>query len=173
MIQLTYEPAFDAYHAAFRSLRLRPIFRKENPLHRDHVRIIDFYQLFPHRIEGIRLLPQHRKFRRLAKAYEVKKPYGEQPDDRLLFDRMEPLQMTALDTLSALEYIEGDSWKRGEVIATAKPLPEPLAQRIEEANLADAELEAFLSILGSDYDLVGSNGLKARTGLLEHRHDAV
>ena len=97
MIQLTYEPAFDAFHAAFRALRLRGLFRKENPLHRHHVRILDFYQLFPHRLAQIRLTPQHRKFKRLAASYENKRPYGDQPDDKMLFDRMEPLQTTALD----------------------------------------------------------------------------
>jgi hypothetical protein len=173
MIQLTYEPAFDAFHAAFRTLRLRPILKKEKPLHRDHVRMIDFYQLFPHRIEGIRLMPQHKKYRRLAAAYESKKPYGEQPDDKLLFDRMEPLQLTAFDTLAAQNYIEADNWKRGEVVATINPLPAELSLRITEANDADPELEKFLKTLGSEYELGGVNGLKARTGLLEHRHDAV
>jgi hypothetical protein len=173
MIQLTYEPAFDAFHAAFRTLRIRAILQKDKPLHRDHVRIIDFYQLFPHRIDGIRLMPQHRKYRRLAESYEGKKPYGEQPDDKLLFDRMEPLQLTAIDTLAAQNFIDRDRWKRGEVIATAKPLPVELSLRIAEANAADAELEAFLQILGSEYELGGTNGLKARTGLLEHRHDAL
>ena len=90
MIRLTYEPAFDAFHAAFRASRIRPILRKDKPLHRDHVRIVDFYQLFPHRIKGIRLMPKHRKFHRLAEQYESRQPYGEQPDDKALFDRMEP-----------------------------------------------------------------------------------
>ncbi len=128
MIQLTYEPTFDAFHAAFRALRIRPIFRKDKPLHRDHVRIIDFYQLFPHRIEGIRLMPQHKKYRRLATTYESKRPYGEQPDDKMLFDRMEPLQLTALDTLAAQDFIDAENWKRGEVVATVKPLPTELTK---------------------------------------------
>jgi hypothetical protein len=173
MIQLTYEPAFDAFHAAFRTLRLRPILRREKPLHSDHVRIIDFYQLFPHRIEGIRLMQQHRKYRRLAAAYESKKPYGELPEDKLLFDRMEPIQLTAYDTLAAQNYIDADDWKRSEIVATTNPLPPELARRIAEANDADSELEEFLRILGSEYELGGASGLKARSGLLEHRHDAL
>jgi hypothetical protein len=173
MIQLTYEPAFDAFHAAYRALRLRSVLAKAKPLHRDHMRILDFYQLFPHRIDGIRLMPQHRKYRRLASAYERKRPYGDQPDDKLLFDRMEPLQITALDTIAARGFINMEKWKRGEVATTDKTLPEELSQRIAEANDADAELEAFLGILGTEYELVGVNGLKARTGLLDYRHDAI
>lgn len=173
MIQLTYEPAFDAFHAAYRLLRLRPIIEKSGPLHRDHVRIIDFYQLFPHRIENIRLTQPHRKYRRLATAYQDKRPYGDQPDDRLLFDRMEPLETTALDTLAAEGFIHPETWLRGEVAATQKSLLEPLAKRIDDANKAEADLQEFLGVLGSEYELTGPNGLKARTGLMEHRHDAI
>src|SRR5262249_55290164 len=66
MIQLTYEPALDPYHTTFRFLRLRPVIAQHGPLHRDHARILDFYQLFPFRIAEIRLTPKHRKFRKLA-----------------------------------------------------------------------------------------------------------
>lgn len=173
MIQLTYEPAFDAFHAAFRIMRLRPIIANSGPLHRDHVRIIDFYQLFPHRIDGIRLKPQHRRFRRLATAYQSKRPYGEQPDDSLLFDRMDGLQVTALDTLAAKDYIDQEKWKRGDVAITNKAPPAALSERIDDANRIEAELESFLNVLASEYELTGPNGLKARTGLMEYRHDAV
>lgn len=173
MIQLTYEPAFDAFHTVYRILRLRPIIAEFGPLHRDHVRIIDFYQLFSHRIEGIRLKPSHRAYRRLAKTYEGRKPYGQQPDDRLLFNRMGPLQVTALDTLAAQELLDPESWRRNEALATKKPVPEALAERIDEANEADEQLVSFLRILSSEYELTGPDGLKARSGLMEHRHDAV
>lgn len=173
MIQLTYEPAFDAFHAAFRALRIRAILPTGKPLHRDHVRILDYFQLFPHRIDTIRLLQQHRRFRRLAASYESRKPYGEQPDDRLLFDRMKPLQVTALDALAARTLIDGEAWSRGEVVPTAKALPGELENRIREVNADDADLEEFLRVLGSEYDLTGPNGLKARTGLLEYRQDAL
>ena len=173
MIQLRYEPGFDAFHAAFRLLRLRPIIARSGPLHRDHVRIIDFYQLFPYRIEDIRLKPQHRRFHNLAKAYESKRPYGKQPNDRLLFDRMERLQLTALDTLAARGFIDSECWKRSEVGATQIDYPDALAARIGALNQSEADLESFLNVLGSEYELTGPNGLKARTGLMEYRQDAV
>src|SRR5262245_31866200 len=80
MIQLTFQPAFDPYHAVFRALRLRPLATKEHSLHRDHMRILDFYLLFPFRIDGIRLRREDRKYRRLATEYERSRPYGEQPE---------------------------------------------------------------------------------------------
>jgi hypothetical protein len=172
MIQLTYEPAFDAFHAAFRFLRLRDIIAETGPLHRDHARIMDFYQLFPHRIEGIRFAPAHRKYRGLARKYQSKRPYGEQPDDRLLFDRMAPIQLTALDTLASQEILDPKAWSRGEVASTEKALPDVLSKRVDQITQAESDIQSFLRSLASEYALTGANGLKARTGLMEHRHDA-
>jgi hypothetical protein len=171
VIQLTYEPALDPYHTVFRLLRLRPIIAEHGPLHRDHVRILDFYQLHPFRINEIRLLPQHRRFRTLSAKYE--KPYGEQPDSRLLFERMEPIQIAALDTLANRNVYSDARWQLNEVSATDEAVPNELAERLHEINEADPDLELFLKTLASDYRLSGVDGLKHRTGLLEHRHDAI
>jgi hypothetical protein len=173
MIQLTYEPALDPFHGVFRLLRLRPIASKHGPLARDHVRVLDFYQLFPYRIDGIRLMPQHRKYRRLASEYQTAAPYGGYPEDRFLFNRMEPMQIAAFDTLASLNLIDPARWHAGEVAATSELVPEELAVRIGAANDRDAQLEEFLGVLASEYRLTGANGLKDRTGLMEHRHDAV
>jgi ABC-3C biological conflict system middle component len=173
MIQLTYEPAFDTFHTVFRLLRLRPIITVTGQIYRDHLRIIDFYQLFPYRIQEIRLKPAHRRFRTLAHTYATKRPYGEPPDGRLLFERMSGLQLTALDTLASLGFIKSEQWERGEIAATGAPLPDVLAARINDLNQTEAELESFLTVLAAEYELTGPNGLKARTGLMEYRQDAL
>jgi hypothetical protein len=173
MIQLTYEPALDPFHAVYRLLRLRPIIAKHGPLPRDHVRILDYYQLFPYRINSIRLKPQHRKYRKLSMDYKGAAPYGEQPEDRVLFNRMEPMQIAALNTLASQNLIDPSRWSVGEVLATAEPMPDALNSRIETANERDAALEAFLGVLASEYHLTGADGLKNRTALMEHRHDAI
>ena len=173
MIQLTYEPAFDPFHAIFRFLRMRPLLSKDHPVPRDHARIIDFYWLFPYRIEGIRLAQPHRRFRKLAIEYSNRRPYGEQPDDRLLFNRMELIQVAALDTLAAHNLIEPEQWKLGEVVTTEKTIPGDLASRVEEANANEQDLAEFLRVLATEYELTGPSGLKDRTGLMEHRQDAL
>ncbi|MCK1326360.1 hypothetical protein IVA94_36965 [Bradyrhizobium sp. 156] len=172
MIQLTYEPALDPYHTAFRFLRLRPIVSNHGSLHRDHVRILDFYQLFPFRIGEIRLMPKHRKFRKLADSYESRKPYGEQPDSRLLFNRMEPIQNAAMDTLAEQNIFSPARWQFNEVEAASGPIAPELISRLHELHKEDEHLEEFLETLAAEYELSGGDGLKARTGLLEYRHDA-
>jgi hypothetical protein len=173
MIQLTFQPAFDPFHAVFRLFRLRGIIRQHGPLNRDHVRILDFYLLFPFRIDRIRLTQRDRKYRSLATQYELKKPYGDQPDDRIVFGRMEPMQMSAMGTLATRGFFLPDSWELGEVASSALAAPEPLMPRIAESNAADADLMAFLEVLASQYEFLGVNGLKDRTKLLEYRYDAI
>jgi hypothetical protein len=173
MIQLTFQPALDPFHAVFRLFRLRSIIEQYGPLQRDHVRILDFYLLFPFRIDGIRLTPSHRKYRSLAVEYESKKPYGDQPEDRLVFSRMEPIQMCALGTLAAHGFFLLDRWELGEVATSAFSIPAPLMPRVAESNAGDSDLMTFLAVLASQYELLGVNGLKDRTKLLEYRYDAV
>jgi hypothetical protein len=173
MTQLTFQPAFDPFHAVFRLFRLNSTITAFGPLHRDHVRILDFFLLFPFRIEGIRLAPKHRRYRRLAQKYQSARPYGDQPEDQIIFGRMEPIQIAAIETLGARGWIVSDQLIVGQVQATSAPIPEEIASRTNAANERDAELIDFLGILASEYGLTGVNGLKGRTNLLEHRYDAV
>jgi hypothetical protein len=85
----------------------------------------------------------------------------------------QPMQIAAFNTLASRDLIDRQRWSVGEVLATAAQLPDALKPRIEAANARDAELEAFLSVLASEYSLTGTNGLKDRTGLMEYRQDAV
>jgi hypothetical protein len=172
MIQLSFQPAFDPFHAVYRLFRMWPILER-GPLPRETIRILDFYLLFPFRIEGIRLTRPHLKYRKLSAEYAAKKPYGEQPEDRTVFARMEPIQIAALDTLSARSMIDPGHLLVGRVQATAIPLPQDVALRVDAANTRDANLIDFLKVLAFDYELSGTNGLKARSGLLEYRYDPV
>ena len=173
MIQLSFQPAFDSFHAVYRFLRLFPIIRRLGGLHRDQVRILDYYVLFPHRLAGVRFMQPHRRCKSLGNKYSERKPYGEQPEDRSLFDRMEPMQTAALQTIATRGLIDPSELLAGRVKVMDVPLPEELENRIEAANEEDAALLDCLGVLASEYTLAGANGLKDRTGLLEHRYDAV
>lgn len=173
MIQLTFQPAFDVFHAVFRLLRLRPIISAAGSLPRDHVRILDFYLLFPYRIDDIRLMPKHKALKKLASDFEELKPYGEQPHDRTLFNRMTLFQISALNTLAKRGLIKPDQWQVANVQYTDVKIPPKLIDRARAKNEREAELLALLRVLATEYELLGSNGLKARTDLLEYRYDAI
>jgi hypothetical protein len=173
MTQLTYQPAFDPYHSAFRLLRQRPLIEKLGALFKEQVRILDFYLLFPFRVRDMRLKSAHQRYKALAEKYAFLTPYGEQPDPHLLLTRMEPMQAAALETLSSHGLIDSGAHRGDEVKATRQPLPAPIAQRINDLNAEQADLMEFLEILATQYELLGPQGLKARSGLMEYRYDAV
>ena len=106
MIQLSYQPAFDPLHAVFRLTRLSKMLGKAGPLPKDTIRILDFFLLFPFRISEMRLKRQHVAFRKIAANFASSKPYGDQPEGRVLFERMEVMQMAALQTLAAKGFID-------------------------------------------------------------------
>ena len=173
MIQLTFQAAFDPFHAVFRLFRLRPVIEEIGPVHRDLVRILDFYLLFPFRIDGIRLNPKHRSHKKLAAAYSGTKPYGDLPDSVVLFERMAPMQAAAMETLVAQGFLDSSAFERGVVEVTDKETPADLAPRLASLNERQSDLILFLEVLASEYPLAGDGGLKARTGLIEYRYDPV
>ena len=173
MTQLSYQPALDPFHTVFRLMRLRDAVLVGGPLHEDHLKILDFFLLFPFRLSILRLRPAHRRFRRLAEKYNTLAPYRHHPEDRMLFDRMKPIQSAGLSTLSAKELINIQQYRLGIVLRTPSGVPDVLSHRINQLYAEQEDLMEFLVILARQYDLLGPDGLKARSGLLEHRYDAV
>ncbi|HEY5305330.1 MAG TPA: ABC-three component system middle component 5 [Pseudolabrys sp.] len=171
MSQLIFQPALDPFHAIFRVARILGHF--DEPIVQDKVRIMDFYLLFPFRIRTMRLMPRHQKFKRLSIIYASLTPYGEQPEPPLLFGRMEPMQLAAFETLASKFYINPSALASGLVQKTERDLPSEVAERASALNEAQPDLMEFLGVLASEYDLTGENGLKARSGLMEYRYDAV
>ena len=173
MSQLVFQPSLDPFHAVFRFLRLRPLFDAANALSRDHSRVLDFYLLFPFLIKNIRLAPKHQKYKKLSAKYVHLKPYGEQPDGSLMLQRMDPMQSAALETLALKSYLDIEALQNDIVQATAREIPKQIDERISALNESQSDLLEFLSILASEYEILGENGLKARTSLMEYRYDAV
>lgn len=139
----------------------------------DVVRILDFYLLFPFLIGEIRLSPAHRRYKKIAQNYERLRPYGEQPESRTLFERMEPMQIAALETLASRNIIEPSLLNDSKVQLEPTAVPRELAARAAQANEADHELLEFLNIIATQYEVLGQNGIKSRSGLMEFRYDAI
>jgi len=173
MIQLTYEPAFDALHAMYRALRLRDGTNAKLRVPRDLFRILDFYLLFPQRLKDVRFRQEHRRLKTRAVATKRAPPYGPRPADVVLLERMRPFQESALDTLALHHFFAPEALADGWVEPGSEILSDQLAERIRQANTDEAALIEALRIIVADYPLEGNGGLKDRTGLLEHQYDAV
>ena len=174
MIQLVYEPAFDALHGMFRALRLLDGVVSGARVSCELFRILDYYLLFPERVGDIRLRPEHRRRKtNVTKAGPRIPLYGPRPDDRSLLHRMRSFQVAALESLISAGYLSVDAYAEGWVEAGLGIVPPALKSKIETANASETALVELLRTLSQDYLLDGENGLKARTGLMEYRYDAV
>lgn len=169
---LSYQPAFDPYNTIFRLLRLLPILQKDTPTDLEYIHILDFYLLFPYRIATIRFHKEDSFYKKLVKQYENLRPYGEQPDDWILFSRMKPIQSTAIETLVSCKIINHKQLAEGKFSPTNIPIATQLSDLIRQKNIEQSDLIKALKTL-LNYELRGPDGLKARTSLMEFRYDIV
>lgn len=172
MTQLTYKEAFDPYHTMYRLLRLRSGLDSFEAMPVDGVRILDFFLLFPFRLSSFSFKQKHNDCRKIAKSYKHLIPYGDQPDDWLLFGKMELIQKASMSTLAKLGFLDRHQLERGIVSFTKVATPDEIGDRISEKNEQDFELLSALQVLATEYELTGADGLKRRSGLMEHRYDA-
>lgn len=173
MTQLTYNEAFDPYHAVFRFLRLHLACDIGAKLPFDTLRIFDFYLLFPFRLQSMKFFASDKGWRKISKTYEDRVPYGAMPDDSTVFARMEPFQRAAAASLVHSGYLSSDAWNTNEVQFTPETLPPGFSERCSALNAQMADIINILCQIKSRYPLGGHGGLKDRTGLLEYRYDSV
>lgn len=173
MTQLSYNEAFDPYHTAFRFIRLASACKFEKPVHFDLFRILDFYLLFPFRLQSMRFFEEDTQWRALSKGYQHLAPYGDLPEDSNLFSRMEPIQKAAVGSLVKTGLASLGEWQLGMVEIFAQEIPEHVSGRIEELNTATTDLISALFQISARYPLLGKDGLKHRSKLMEYRYDAV
>lgn len=172
MTQLTYNAAFDSYHTIFRIFRSRLSVLTGDDYALETVRIVDFFLMFPYKLQNFSFKTEHLHFRAISKKFERLKPYGDQPIDWTIFSRMEEIQRASLSTLSEEGFIEADAFLDGRVKFSDKEIPSSLFPRLEKLAEEDKDFLDALRTLVSDYSLTGASGLKRRSGLLEHRYDA-
>lgn len=171
MIQLSYQPAFDATHAIFRFLRIREALGLLS-IEVDKLRILDYYLLFPPQASEIRLRQSDLWIRNAAKKFERRKSSAKLPSKEVLFEKMKSPQVAALQTMVASGSIDAASMRQNLVKFQSLALPPSLTNRVKEANEREADVMKIVEAL-QHYPLLGKDGLKDRTGLLEYRYDQV
>ena len=165
---LTYHPALDAYHAAFRTLLLvRFDIGREFP--EDTLRILDFYLTFPALIEDITLPQNLRRWKRRFSSQ--KNPYHYPAIPSAVFAQITPIHEHAVRTLAARELLDPEAAKAGTLVSTDRSLPDQLSARLRSRTEESSELLGFLTGDLASIPLYGPRGLKDRTKLLEYRYD--
>jgi hypothetical protein len=135
----------------------------------EQIRVLDFYLLFPSQIRKMTLPRNLVHFRKYIT--DNLNTYDDVEDEKLVFNRMEHYQLTALRCLASHNLIDPNSLNDGFVKPTLEAIPEELKQSIEQKNNEDIELIEFLVKSLLEIVILGKQGLKARTNLLEYRYD--
>jgi hypothetical protein len=163
---LVYHPAFDAYHCV---MRLLAILRARPVLERDTIRILDFGLCFPAVVAQFRLPQKLSKLRRAAK--DVHNDYRTPISARSTFTALSNVHDGALSCLGAAGLVDADQLKAGTVARTTVALPSDVEMRC--ISLEDREAFFFKDVLPvlAEIPLSGPDGLKDRSGLVEHRYD--
>lgn len=164
---LVYHPAFDLSHGMFRMLRLLEASPKRQ-LKWDTFRILDLYYLFPHLLEAARLprsmTKRKREFGKLGSKYT------RVPTPRMFIQQLRGIHESIARSLAAKGFIEPAQFDEGLLVRTEREIPPDLLHIFADND--DAALVEMLAVEVAAIPLTGGDGLKDRTGLLEHRYDA-
>ena len=165
---LIYHPVFDTNHGMFRMLSLLEATSSKS-LRWDAFRILDLYYLFPHLLGAARL----------PRALSGAKPhygkmdarYNKVPAPRVFIQQLVGLHEIVARSLIGKDFLAAGAFERNLLQRTEKILPAALIEAFQQAD--DRALVELLATQVGTIPLNGPNGLKDRTGLLEHRYDAV
>lgn len=163
---LIYHPAYDAYHCVFRALALM---NELKVVELPKLRILDFFLCFPGELKRVRLPVGHNEARKISKTEH--NPYHGPVSYAQAFRDMEQIQMAAYSALAASRLVEPDEFESGLVRRTSLPIPDVLHQQIMQ-DMEGSLPFRYLTEKLAEIPLLGENGLKHRTGLMEYRYDA-
>ncbi len=165
---LLYHPAFDLNHCNFRLLQLMEALPRDTH-ELNKLRILDFYLLFPTLLKQVRMPRAAVGNKSMLKKIDI--PYERIDDPYRLFLKLEPLQRTALKSLATYNIIDAEYLRKDKVLRTSKQLPSVLVAAIKKSNDNRSSVLGLLTGPLFDVEFYGDQGLKARTGLMEHRYD--
>lgn len=171
---IIYNQAFDLYHTVYRMIQLLTNFDKNEYIEIDRLRIWDFYLLFPSKIYELKPKKNEKDFKEMLKKFTVKKenPYEKVYNDRKVFEKIRPYQISALHCLASYGIIDKELLLLDRVSIISIEILKDYTNKFEELSPREKNM---ISVLISDFykiEMPGKEGLKSRTNLLESKYDA-
>lgn len=170
---ITYNQAFDYYHAIYRMIRFLTHFKREDYIELDRLRIWDFYFLFPEQVHKISLKREETEIRELRKRFIKSKdnPYNQVFDNKKIFERLRPYQITALQCLASYGIINKELLRQNRVSIISETLLNEYSNKFEQMSYTEQNVIALMTLYFADISLFGEDGLKNRTQLMVSRYD--
>lgn len=168
---LIYDPSLDPNHYIFRLLRIIDSANGQE-IEVDKYRIIDFYLLYPSALTKFRFPDSSiDNIKKISKLMENK--YNSINSPNFHFRKIEEFQKSAMWHLASLGFLDKIKLENRILKRMSKPLADELEERIYMAKNNLNEIENFLLSDALELPLIGKNGLKDRSGLLEYKYDAI
>lgn len=104
-------------------------------------------------------------------ARDTQNPYRSASGDKVAFERMRPIFVAAVSGLVAAKLLEPTSLERGIVQLTKTPVPQGLVDAVTRFHDRQTDIGNFLLSDFLRLPTNGNNGIKSRSGLIEHRYD--
>lgn len=175
MFSLSYTPAYDPYHAVFRHIALLKK-AEGNCMTARSLRVADFFVCFPWTIKMVRAPREISGFIKrknaIVKKYQPS-DYDAMPNPRVVFERMEPMQLTALSAMVGANLVTYEKKTTSNTCLNTDQLSESLSTSIDAFIKEHDDLLDFLTSSLSQFGMFGEDGLFSRTGLGEYRYDVV
>lgn len=175
MFSLSYTPAYDPYHTAFRFLVLLTSADGQFLTYKI-ARAADFFLCFPWELDGVRAPTNIEGFRKdrngIVRNYP-KSTYDHFPNARTVFERMEMIQATAISALAGSRMINSEYLKADKLTLVPNAVPEKLQSSVNNFREKKPDLVSFLAISFPKIDELGKDGIFARSGLGEFSYDVV
>lgn len=171
---IVYNQAFDLYHTIFRILQFLKKFENGDSVEIERIRIWDFYLLFPSKIHQIRLKQDESGIRKLRKRFikDSDNPYEKVIENRKIFEKIKPYQLSALNCLASYGIIEKTSLTQQRVKIVNKSILDNFVENFEELSSKEKNTISLMTSHFNKMSLFGVNGLKSRTNLAESKYDA-
>lgn len=173
-MRVVYHQAFDLYHCVFRMLQFLTRFDKTSYLEIDRLRIWDFYLLFPEKAHNITLKRDEDEIRKLRNLYISKSnnPYEIVIDNRKLFEKIKPYQITAIKCLASHKIINKEFLKENRVNIVSKQVLDNYVSKFDPLSAKEQNIVTLMTNHFYNIPMFGPDGFKSRTKLMETKYDA-
>ena len=170
---ILYNNAFDLYHTIFRMLHLLSKIEEDKVIEIDRIRIWDYYLLFTNEIFNIKPTKNKKEYNQLLKELNIKKnnPYQQIYDQRKTLEKIKPYQLSALNCLASYNIIDKEYLLKEEVKINSFDLLKGYIQSVGDLSDREKNIITIMTSFFRDISLIGNNGLKERSNLMESKYD--
>jgi len=167
---LTYHPSLDTYHCFFRVIYFLS-HAEDKPYEIDKIRIIDFYLSSPTALRSFKFPADLRSKRKIFS--DKVNDYNDIHNQRSVFYGMQHIHNAVLHMLASIGLIDSDKFRNGSIYLLKDRITVELSRLLDNNASIDNDILDFAVNSLAEMPLLGTSGLKDRSGLMDHRYDLV